>query len=181
MRKSTIYTKTGDDGKSCLLFGERKYKYDETFEALGDLDELSAIIGLVCEYLNNRRSIEEFLKDIQSRLLDIGADLAGLPCFNPENITILENEIDTLDIELPPLKNFILPGGGLASSHAHLARAICRRFERHLVKINNENFKHIIVYINRLSDYLFVLARYMSENGDIIYKSCPLKKLEKVD
>lgn len=181
MRKSTIYTKTGDDGKSSLLFGERRSKSDKIFEVLGDLDELSAHIGLVCEYLNNRRSIEEFLKDIQSRLLDIGADLAGLPCFNPENIGILEKEIDSIDLELPILKNFILPGGGLASSHAHLARSVCRRFERHLVRTSDERFKDILIYINRLSDYLFVLARYMSENGDIIYKSCPLKKLEKIE
>ena len=184
MRKSTIYTKAGDDGKSSLMYGDRRRKDDDIFEALGDMDELSALIGVICEYLDTRNSDKhetlDFLKNIQSRLIDIGADLAGIKCFNSENLVFLEKVIDTLDSELPQLKNFILPGGGKASSYTHLARAVCRRFERHLVRITDSSggpeFKEIVIYINRLSDYLFVLSRHLSIEGDVIYKSCPLSK-----
>lgn len=184
-----IYTKTGDNGMSSLYNLERRYKNDQVFEALGDIDELNASIGIAREYCTqSNNGLNEKLIEIQSRLMDIGSAIAtpltsiktkqfkkNRVHFDKENITILENWIDELDTQLPVLKNFILPSGGLSSTHLHMSRAICRRCERHMIHLKNNKdiTESVSIYINRLSDFLFVTARYASffdKKQEMIYK-----------
>lgn len=170
-----IYTKTGDKGTSCLYNGERLSKDSFVFHALGDVDELNSALGIAREHLATLDvTLAEQLEVIQSRLLDVGSVIAT-PAgnsserklqrveFDSSAITDLEKWIDAMDTNLPPLKNFILPSGGLAASSLHFARAVCRRAERSLVPlfaaIILEEPPAIMVYLNRLSDYLFTLAR----------------------
>lgn len=173
-RRYRVYTRTGDKGESSLYNGERRTKDDEFFMALGDVDELNACIGLAREYgAVGSIGIEEQLVEIQSRLLDVGSAIATprkssrpeqleRALFSPDFTTQLEQWIDTMDDQLPPLKNFILPSGGLAASQLHVARTVCRRAERHAVTLVREGQldASVAVYINRLSDYLFVAARF---------------------
>lgn len=177
MKKSTIYTKTGDDGVSSLYSGERVSKSHPIFEVLGNLDELNASIGIVTSEECKIDSDIEFLHEIQSRLLDIGSYIAtnnNQEKLNRTNLdhlryflTKLEKEIDIIDSSLPKLTNFILPSG-----HAHLARAICRRTERSIVELYLDKSIDgtLLQYINRLSDYLFVLARKLNIKSEIKYK-----------
>jgi len=180
IKKSYLYTKTGDDGTSSLYSGERRSKSDIVFEALGTIDELNSFIGLSIEFCKNQELTEQ-LRIIQHLLFKIGAHIATprdsnsekkieLTQFNPNYITDLEQWIDHLDSQLSPLTHFILPGGGLFSSHLHVARTICRRAERLLILLakTQQIDNSINIYINRLSDYLFVCARYLS-NQEIIY------------
>ncbi|TMW63064.1 hypothetical protein Poli38472_005682 [Pythium oligandrum] len=172
-----VYTKTGDKGTSQLFSGERRPKDNAVFKALGDTDELNAQIGVAIE--NARIAHNEYLppklEEIQSRLFDLGAcvatPLTSAPkskqnragMFDEANVDILEQWIDEMDTELPQLKSFILPsGGGLASTHLHVARAVCRRAERRVVPLAaaGDVDQVIIRYLNRLSDFLFVAARY---------------------
>ena len=167
-----IYTKTGDQGQTSLLGGERVPKSHLRIDAYGTVDELNSYVGLLRDQeVNQSRS--KLLKDIQDRLFTIGADLATpsgktkvkKPDLHQEDIEILEHEMDQMEIELPPLRAFILPGGHPSVSFAHLARTVCRRAERRAVELNESEAVNelLIQYLNRLSDYFFVLGRKMAQ------------------
>lgn len=162
-----IYTKTGDGGETGLFGGPRVAKNHPRVEAYGDVDELNAVLGVVRSE-GVGQSIDELLAAIQNRLFDLGAELAspdpdrtGTRRITAQQIAALEAAIDFHDAGLPPLKNFILPGGARPAALLHLARTVCRRAERRVVALgeNEPVSAEIIIYLNRLSDLLFVLAR----------------------
>lgn len=173
-----IYTKTGDLGKTSLIGGTKVPKSDIRIDSYGTVDELNSFIGLVRDHLNDVR-LKEFLKEIQDRLFTIGSSLAcdpdkeplmKIPDLHEEDINLLENEMDKMNEVLPPMKNFILPGGHAAVSTAHIGRCVCRRAERLCVNIKETGSfidPLVIKYLNRLSDYLFVLARYIGYILDV--------------
>jgi len=164
-----IYTKTGDKGDTSLFGGQRVPKDALRIEAYGTVDELNSVLGLALSESTNL-DIREILTSIQTRLFEVGADLATprsvekkqVRRVEPRDVQQLEKIIDTLERELKPLKSFILPGGSGAASKLHFARTVCRRAERVVVRLSrNEDIgEAIIMYLNRLSDLLFVLARY---------------------
>ena len=164
-----IYTKTGDDGSTGLFGGARVAKHHIRVEAYGTVDELNAHVGAVADYATEETA---FLRQIQSRLFSLGAVLATQPDkpnlmlndLQEQDLTDIETAIDKMESELPPLKNFILPGGHVAVSTAHLARCVCRRAERLVVALAEITPvpKIVLAYLNRLSDYLFVLSRYFA-------------------
>ncbi|MBS1620786.1 MAG: cob(I)yrinic acid a,c-diamide adenosyltransferase [Bacteroidetes bacterium] len=166
-----IYTKTGDKGTTSLIGGTKVSKAHIRIEAYGTIDELNSWIGFVNDQLTAKES-KETLKEIQDRLLTIGSALAcdpdketklKIPDLNEPDITLLEKEIDKMNEKLPPLKSFILPGGHMAVSSTHIARCVCRRAERLCVSLQQNNLfidPLVIKYLNRLSDYLFELARF---------------------
>lgn len=170
-----IYTKTGDKGTTALVGGRRVSKGDLKIESYGTVDELNSWIGLVRDQpINETR--RNLLKEIQDRLFTIGADLASepeqvrkkpVPSLLEDDITLLEQEMDKMDAGLPPLKAFVLPGGNQAVSFAHLARTVCRRAERIVIRLSAEEEVNpmIVKYLNRLSDYLFVLSRKMAQES----------------
>jgi cob(I)alamin adenosyltransferase len=158
-----IYTKTGDTGETSLVGGTRVSKSDAQIEAYGTVDELNSSLGVVASYDVH---YTDFIKSIQHKLFNIGSVLAAeedlefaLPDIDLADITILEKEIDRLNKSLPRLKNFILPGGSVLSAHTHVSRCICRRAERRVVKLNDSKYGIHVKYLNRLSDYLFILSR----------------------
>lgn len=163
-----IYTKLGDKGQTSLIGGKRVPKDNIRIEAYGTIDELIAYIAVIRDLLSSDYQKELLLK-IQYTLMDCAAILASddtsheykLPEIKDDIVSDLENKIDEIEKELPPLKNFIIPGGHLASSHCHVARNICRRAERIIIKLNNNAIinQNLLRYINRLSDFLFVMAR----------------------
>lgn len=163
-----IYTKTGDKGKTSLLGGTRVSKSDYRIEAYGTVDELNSCLGLVSD-LDTDKTRVEFIRNIQSRLFTVGSSLAAetsrakefKPDLNENDITSLELAIDEMNKVLPTMKNFIIPGGHQLVSTTHIARTICRRAERLVIRIaETEDIEEIIIrFLNRLSDYLFVLAR----------------------
>jgi cob(I)alamin adenosyltransferase len=167
-----IYTKTGDLGKTSLIGGTKVPKSHIRIEAYGTVDELNSYIGLVSDYAVNQQ-IKTFLKEIQDRLFTVGSSLAcdpdkeplmKIPDLKEDDVKVLEKEIDRMNEELPVMKNFILPGGHVAISTTHITRCVCRRAERLCVNMQeHEVFVDALVikYLNRLSDYLFVLARYI--------------------
>jgi cob(I)alamin adenosyltransferase len=165
-----IYTKTGDLGKTSLLGGTRVSKDDLRIHAYGTVDELNSYIGLVRDQEVNEKR-KDILKEIQDRLFTVGSTLAAdpnktsikKPDLHQEDIQLLEKEIDLMESELPELKSFILPGGHTSVSFCHLARCVCRRAERYVVGLAEtaEIDPLVIMYLNRLSDFLFVLARKM--------------------
>jgi cob(I)alamin adenosyltransferase len=178
-----IYTKTGDSGKTSLLGGTKVFKNNPRIEAYGTVDELNSYIGLLSDFSNDDNA-KNILKEIQDRLFTIGAELAcdpdskmPLPDLHESDIEYLEKEIDNMQDQLPVMKNFILPGGHPAVSFAHVARCVCRRAERCTVNLQENSGtvdQLIIKYLNRLSDYLFVLARClgMKNNApEIIWKA----------
>ncbi|MGZ8509100.1 MAG: cob(I)yrinic acid a,c-diamide adenosyltransferase [Chitinophagaceae bacterium] len=166
-----IYTKTGDKGITSLIGGTKVSKAHLRIEAYGTIDELNSYIGLCNDLLSDKNS-SAILPEVQDRLFTIGAALAcdpeketkmKIPDLKEEDIILLESEIDQMDEILPSMKSFILPGGHPVISHLHVARCICRRAERSCVRLksqNNEVEPIIPKYLNRLSDYLFILARY---------------------
>jgi cob(I)alamin adenosyltransferase len=166
-----IYTKTGDAGNTSLIGGTKVSKSHLRIEAYGTVDELNSYVGLCKDLLADKNS-NSTLQEIQDRLFTIGAALAcdpeketkmKIPDLKEEDITLLENEIDKMNDALPPMKSFILPGGHPTVSHLHIARCICRRSERCCVRLQidkNDVVPMIPKYLNRLSDYLFILARY---------------------
>jgi cob(I)alamin adenosyltransferase len=165
-----IYTKTGDKGDTSLFGGKRLPKNHLRIETYGTVDELNSYIGLVRDVLENEK-FRSVLKEIQDRLFTIGSNLASDPAksmITPDvlesDVELLEKEIDRMNENLPDLKNFILPGGHQYVSFCHLARCVCRRAERLVVALNlEEKVEPIIIhYLNRLSDYLFVLSRQIS-------------------
>jgi cob(I)alamin adenosyltransferase len=171
-----IYTKTGDKGQTSLFGGKRVYKFEPRVEAYGTVDELNSWIGLVRDQpINDAR--KELLKEIQDRLFTIGSLLASdpdkanlkTPDLLETDIELLENEIDKMNEKLPEMKFFILPGGHQSVSHTHIARCVCRRAERLVIKLGQDNEINdlIVVYLNRLSDYLFVLCRMMHHDLNV--------------
>lgn len=189
MKKSNVYTKTGDEGKTSLVSGTRALKSDLRIDLYGELDELNSRIGFLVSLLNNNghKKEVEFLHLIQSALFDLGANMAcefenrekfKLPQLTESLVTEIEAEIDRLDADLTPLKNFILPGGTLAASAIHLARTGTRNAERKMVHYQNLTKEELpefsIIFLNRMSDYFFVLARSINkrEGGEeILWKN----------
>ncbi len=173
-----IYTKTGDKGETSLFTGKRLFKNDPYFEALGSVDECNSVIGAAIALLPTTakfHSIQEELSIIQHTLFDLGAALAtpltqasdlkiAKTRFDQEGITLLEKWMDEMDYQLPALKTFILPGGHAAGALLHLARSICRRAERLIVPLyrHADVSEYVLMYINRLSDYLFIASRYVN-------------------
>ena len=165
-----IYTKGGDKGQTSLLGGARVSKSHIRIHAYGTIDELNSYVGLVSDQEINKKR-EEFLRPIQSVLFIIGSHLAAspnhdsskLPPIDQDPVNILERAIDTMEETLPELRFFLLPGGHQSVSFCHIARCVCRRAERLIIELNDfESVEPlIIVYLNRLSDYLYVLARKM--------------------
>ena len=167
-RLSKIYTHTGDDGSTGMADGSRIAKDDLLVCAIGDVDELNSQLAVLIHH--SPSEFVESIKVIQNELFNIGAELTMSEAIIKQGgIDWLEQSLDELNSSLTPLKEFILPGGGLAASHCHVARSICRRVERTLVSLNKNKplSTELMAYINRLSDYLFVLARSISkESGE---------------
>lgn len=169
-RLSKIYTRTGDDGTTGLGDGSRIDKDHARMEAIGTVDELNSQIGVLITELESGDNSIELLSRIQHDLFDLGGELSipGYTLVSAERIGELEASLDTMNDDLPPLKNFILPGGSKAAAHCHLARAICRRAERAVVTLSRDNEVNDTTrqYLNRLSDLLFVMARLLARRGD---------------
>jgi cob(I)alamin adenosyltransferase len=180
MRITKVYTKTGDKGKTRLAGGQQVWKDSLRVEAYGDVDELNSTIGVVRAFnaalLGNHPSadrLEEELRWMQNKLFDVGGLLAtapgqtfkNMPTVTAQDVTRLEKLMDRCQKDLPPLKEFILPGGGKISSLLHQARTICRRAERLCVRLGREEplDPGLVRFLNRLSDSLFVLARWMAK------------------
>jgi cob(I)alamin adenosyltransferase len=173
-----IYTKTGDEGNTSLIGGTRIPKAHIRIESYGTVDELNSCLGVVSDTMDLPAYVA-FIKEIQDRLFTIGSALATdpdkdvkmrLPDLTEADIALLEKEMDKMDESLPALKSFILPGGHIGASHAHVARCVCRRAERICVhmQIDGEFMPpHIIIYLNRLSDFLFTLARFISHSHGV--------------
>ncbi len=168
-----IYTKTGDKGQTSLIGGTRVPKYHVRIESYGTVDELNSYIGLIaCQEIDSQHQV--VLKEIQDRLFTIGSSLASdpdrskmkIPDLLETDIALLENQMDQMSEELPELKHFILPGGNTIVSYCHLARCVCRRAERLTVELASQSFvdSNITIYLNRLSDYLFVLGRKLNHD-----------------
>jgi cob(I)alamin adenosyltransferase len=166
-----IYTKTGDGGMTSLFGGQRVSKAHVRIETYGTVDELNSWLGVLRDQpINQGRKV--VLLEIQDRLFTIGSVLATepgnakvkVPKLTESDILLLENEIDGMDVLLPPLRSFVLPGGHASVSFGHVARTVCRRTERLVIALNDVESVHplIIKYLNRLSDYLFVLTRKMA-------------------
>jgi cob(I)alamin adenosyltransferase len=166
-RLSKIYTRTGDDGTTGLADGSRVPKDHQRIEVLGCLDELNSVIGLIIAQAEP--DPPQQLALIQNRLFDLGAELAipGAERTRAEDVAYLEAALDDYNADLPPLREFILPGGSSAATFCHLARALCRRTERRLVTLAREEQLNPQTqrYINRLSDFLFVLARVLARRN----------------
>ncbi len=164
-----IYTRTGDNGKTSLLSGKRVDKHDKRIVAYGSVDELNSLMGIVRDFSPKKYQNEIF--KIQNKLMIIASQLSNDKNFkNIPNISIkdtefLENAIDRMTIELDPLKNFIIPGGNKLVSFTHLARCVCRRAEVNITELKEKEDlnREILLFINRLSDYLFTLARFFSK------------------
>ena len=187
---SKIYTKKGDDGKTELGDGKRIVKFSTRVEAYGTVDELNAMIGTI-NSMNIETKLDSCLERIQNDLFDLGADLC-LPedttgYMNPEPLRVekslterLESEIDSMNKRIDPIRSFVLPGGSEIAAKLHLCRTICRRAERLVVKlIENEKVnKEALKYLNRLSDWFFVAARVSNDDGkkDILWKPAMNRK-----
>lgn len=181
-----IYTRTGDAGETSLFGGERVSKAELRIEVYGTVDELNSWIGLLRDQkVNNKRA--EVLIEIQDRLFTIGSwlatidseKLANLPALTEHDVSFLEIQIDQMENVLPAMRNFILPGGHESVSFGHVTRTVCRRAERLAVRLNRaEEINPLIVkYLNRLSDYLFVLCRKMSAELSAIETAWKPKKV----
>lgn len=171
-----IYTKTGDKGETSLFGGQRVPKDALRIEAYGTVDELNSVLGIV-RADNTESEIDRILAHVQNQLFDLGADLATPRSSKPKKVNriepgdahSLEKFIDSLEVNLKPLKRFILPGGSPVAARLHFARTVCRRAERAVVRLSrNEDIgDDITVYLNRLSDLLFVLARYANHTAKV--------------
>jgi cob(I)alamin adenosyltransferase len=173
-----IYTRAGDAGSTMLGNGEYRKKYDLRIEAYGTVDEVTAAIGVARLHTQDAPEIDAMLGRIQNDLFDLAADLCSPDkgkgpggarlAVNAQQVTRLESEIDTLNAELAPLRTFVLAGGKPAAAYLHLARTICRRAERIIVKLKDSGedvSAEVMSYINRLSDFLFVASRYLNDKG----------------
>jgi cob(I)alamin adenosyltransferase len=170
-----IYTRTGDSGETSLIGGKRVPKYHIRIEAYGTVDELNSTIGLIRDQQIDTHS-REILLEIQDRLFtaesilacDSEESLIKLPVITAEDISLLENEIDLMNEMLPELHSFILPGGNTIVSYCHIARCVCRRAERIVILMSKDHHVDVLIlkYLNRLSDYLFVLARKIAMDNN---------------
>ena len=167
-----IYTKTGDKGETSLFGGKRLPKNDDRIDAYGTIDELNSFIGWLRDSVE-KEDLKNNLKEIQDRLFTIGSNLASDPSKNmitPDvieaDVEFLEQQIDAMEEELTPLKHFVLPGGHSSVSICHVCRTVCRRAERCIISLSqSEKVEEIIIrYVNRLSDYFFVLGRKISQD-----------------
>lgn len=173
-----IYTKTGDRGNTSLIGGTKVAKSHIRIDSYGTVDELNSYIGLLADHITDTK-LKLDLKEIQDRLFTIGSSLAcdpdkepalRLPDLKETDVAFLENQIDAMNEVLPEMKNFILPGGHVAVSTAHVARCVCRRAERICVSMQEAEMfidELVIKYLNRLSDYLFVLSRYLTHMNKV--------------
>ena len=171
-----IYTKKGDSGQTSLIGGTRVPKSSLRIESYGTIDELNSYLGLVRDLSGNPAVVAQII-EIQDRLFTIGSHLASdpekskmkIPGFHEKDVQLLENWIDEMDKVLEPMRSFVLPGGHPCVSHTHVARCICRRAERIVVDLDahEEVFELIPAYLNRLSDYLFMLSRKFSQDLEI--------------
>jgi cob(I)alamin adenosyltransferase len=182
-----IYTRTGDDGTTALGSGERRKKNDLRIAAYGTVDELNACIGIARLHTGGEAAVDAMLGRIQNDLFDLGADLCtpesaqgkgpggARLAVSDAQVTRLEQEIDTLNAELEPLRSFVLPGGTPAAACLHLARTVCRRGERLMVELAGKSDETVsavaLKYVNRLSDFLFVASRFVNRKGasDILW------------
>lgn len=180
-----IYTRTGDDGTTALGTGERRAKYDLRVAAYGTVDELNATLGLARLHVAGVPEVDAMLARIQNDLFDVGADLCAPDAasggrerlrVSDSQVARLETEIDVLNGDLQPLRSFVLPGGTPTGAHLHLARTVCRRAERLIVELASVPGESVsppvMKYINRLSDFLFVAARFMNDRGtkDVLWQ-----------
>lgn len=166
-----IYTKTGDKGQTSLIGGTRVPKDDIRIEAYGTVDELNSWLGVIRDSVNESHT-RQLIVEIQNKLFTIGSHLASdpeksrmkLPEITDEHVAVLEKEMDAIDSAVPPMKNFVLPGGHLTVSYCHVARCVCRRAERCVIHLaGTAPVEEVIVrYLNRLSDYLFMLSRKLT-------------------
>ncbi|WP_455206244.1 cob(I)yrinic acid a,c-diamide adenosyltransferase [Kaarinaea lacus] len=175
-RLSKIYTRTGDKGTTGLSDGSRVAKDHARITAIGDVDELNSVIGIILAQKLDEH-IHSTLTNIQHNLFNLGGELSlpGYPLIKHQHVTYIETRLDDLNKNLPPLKDFVLPGGTLTAAFVHQARSVCRRAERSLVSLKSqENVSDSVMqYINRLSDFLFVLARHINKQSgqsDILWK-----------
>ncbi|MDU1890227.1 MAG: cob(I)yrinic acid a,c-diamide adenosyltransferase [Dysgonomonas sp.] len=180
MKKSSIYTKTGDKGTTSLVGGKRVAKAHLRLEAYGTTDELNSFVGFLIEQIEDEHDLK-ILSYIQHKLFTVGSYLAteteaispkAASIITDKDIALLEGEMDRMDNELPPLRQFVLPGGSESAARAHICRTVCRRAERCVYRVKEEYpvDDHILMFINRLSDYFFLLARRESnKKGKEIY------------
>ncbi len=187
MKKSNVYTKTGDKGMTSLVGGVRVPKTHPRLEAYGTVDELNAFIGLLITYVADEAD-KEFLLAVQHKLFSVGSYLATdqnykelrpQSIIHPEDVEAMEHAIDATDEGLPPLRLFVLPGGTQGAAVCHVCRTVCRRAERCILELGDSGVElddNLVAYVNRLSDYLFVLSRKMNnldgEHEIIWQKSC---------
>ncbi len=172
MSKSALYTGTGDAGTTSLVYGERVKKNSVRLEAYGTVDELSSALGMIASDKECVAEVKGEILNVQNELFNIGSYLATeakesqmkCPSMSAERISELEGWIDALDEQTPKIRAFVLPGGCELASKAHMARVICRRAERRILNLADETFidPQVVKYINRLSDYLFIAARYFN-------------------
>jgi cob(I)alamin adenosyltransferase len=177
-RLSKIYTRTGDDGSTGLADGRRVAKTEPRIEALGAVDEANCALGLVLNTDGLRDELRRCLSRVQHELFELGAELSlpGYCGITPAHVERLEQDLDRYNAELPPLREFILPGGGPAAARCHLARAVCRRAERRLWQLaeSEHGASEGVRYLNRLSDLLFVAARLLardSGHAEVLWQS----------
>lgn len=168
-----IYTKKGDKGETSLASGRKISKADLLIESYGTVDELNTHVGLLKSKIA-QEEVVTYLSAIQHTLFDIGSVLAKDGISSPDypevkmtDVDMLEQEIDRMDASLEPLRQFILPAGSESIAQAHVCRTVCRRAERRVVSVEDEDFTQEVMYLNRLSDYFFVLARYLHVKEDI--------------
>lgn len=169
--KNITYTRTGDEGKTSLIGGLRVAKYDDRVEAYGTVDELSAFIGVLYDQEGVTAEMKTVLDIVQNKLFTIESHFAldensevkkMIPVLTPDDVAFLEHEIDVMNEQLPELKSFVIPGGNLKASHAHVCRTVCRRAERQGWRLAAQHPVDALdlKYLNRLSDYFFVLSRF---------------------
>jgi cob(I)alamin adenosyltransferase len=179
VKLNKIYTRTGDGGMTGLVSGPRRMKSDLRVEAYGAIDEANAFVGLARQHTHAIPDLDAMLMRVQNDLFDLGADLAtpdtgDKPAYEPlrivpAQVARIEEEIDRLNADLEPLRSFVLPAGSAASAALHVARTVARRAERQMVALNETESEIVsreaLAYINRLSDFLFVAARWANEKG----------------
>ena len=171
-----IYTRKGDSGQTSLIDGDMVNKHNLSVDAYGTIDELNSFLGLLKDYIKDDK-IKDILNNIQIKLFSIGSILASGKNQNisekvkieKKDVEYIELEIDRLNKDLPELKNFVIPGGHKTSSYSHVCRSICRRAERKISELNNKSSvdSNILAYVNRLSDFFFVLSRFLKHSDNV--------------